>query len=461
MDPRHGVHPSIPFAAITVAVIAFGLFNVQTDSMIGGLAAIALHLSILSPLLWAGRLHLGASRFGIVVYALWAFSATSAGVGVLQVMFPGRFDPTASSTVQEFESEGTTLNVTLADGTIIYRPFGLTDQPGGAATAGVAAYVFGLGLLVSSRKMLMRAAYLAGMGTGLFIIYLTQVRASLVMCAIATITFVVIMSMRGEFKRLSGSLAALSAVVIVSTFLAILVGGSSMMDRVFTLVNDDAGEVYYSNRGKFLDYTFSVALPSYPFGAGLGRYGMMNRYFGRDKGNGYGVLWAEIQWTAWVYDGGWVMVIVYPLAILMAMWTSLKIGLDRFNGAMGLWGAILFAYNMAALAILFSYPLFMSQSGLEFWVLNGLLFAAAQVYGRSLRAVVPVGFEQVPLLWRPGAGNPGGGNPAVAPRAVADESNGSSPGRRALSNRPAPAVVPVFAQTPPRNASQPTNHPAR
>jgi hypothetical protein len=39
---------------------------------------------------------------------------------------------------------------------------------------------------------------------------------------------------------------------------------------------------------------------------------------------------------------------------------------------------MLVAYNIGALAWTFTYPLFMSQNGLEFWILNAALFVAAR-----------------------------------------------------------------------------------
>jgi len=38
---------------------------------------------------------------------------------------------------------------------------------------------------------------------------------------------------------------------------------------------------------------------------------------------------------------------------------------------------LIFAYDIGAVAITFNYPLFMSQGGMEFWLLNAVLFAAA------------------------------------------------------------------------------------
>ena len=48
---------------------------------------------------------------------------------------------------------------------------------------------------------------------------------------------------------------------------------------------------------------------------------------------------------------------------------------------------VVFAYDVGALAMTFNYPLFIGQSGLEFWILNACLFAAWNAArGRPTRA---------------------------------------------------------------------------
>ena len=53
------------------------------------------------------------------------------------------------------------------------------------------------------------------------------------------------------------------------------------------------------------------------------------------------------------------------------------------------WGAIVLAYSIGATALTFSYPIFLSQSGMEFWLLNATLFAAARHAGWQARAARP------------------------------------------------------------------------
>ena len=437
---RHRYHPAMPMAVIIFCIMCFGLLNEYTDSMLAGLAQIALTVAILSPLIWVGRLQLGVSGFGTILLCLWGFNALSAAVGVLQIEFPGHFQGATSQITQENEANaGISYEIELADGTVTERPYGLTDQPGGAAAAGLTAFVFGLGLLVSSRRLSMRALYLVGMGLGLFIMYLSQVRASLVMCLFAVIAFAAIMAMRGEFARLTGSLIALAVVTLVSTSAAFVIGGSQTRDRLFTLVDNSAGDVYQSNRGMFLEYTFEYVLPAYPLGAGLGRYGMMSHYFGHGE-FAADALWAEIQWTAWAYDGGWIMVVAYPLALLIALWVAFSIGKNERYGAVGLWAAILTAYGFSVLAVTFDYSFFNSQGGLEFWLLNAALFSVAQTELLKGKVEVPEGFENLPAPWKPRVGGGGAGDAA----AVGGSVGNPGPRRRPLGSGQLPAVVPIF-----------------
>ena len=139
---------------------------------------------------------------------------------------------------------------------------------------------------------------------------------------------------------------------------------------------------------------------------------------------------------------GWLMVIAYPIALLVAIWSTFKIGLHRRVGPMGLWGAVVACYDVAAFAVLFSYCLFNSQSGLEFWLLYAALYSATQVYLRSLNPIVPEGFEVAPAPWQPGVA---GATPTLARQGIASEAGRSQPRhRRPLQYKPLPAVVPVF-----------------
>jgi hypothetical protein len=121
--------------------------------------------------------------------------------------------------------------------------------------------------------------------------------------------------------------------------------------------------------------------PKYPFGAGIGRWGMMHVYFGDNDRTGPNKgLWAEIQWTGWVLDGGFPLIFGYVAALLMTLWTTLQIA-RRNTGhdpTLALWGAVIAGHSIGVVALTFSYPVFVSQGGMEFWLLNAVLFTSAR-----------------------------------------------------------------------------------
>jgi hypothetical protein len=196
------------------------------------------------------------------------------------------------------------------------------------------------------------------------------------------VTLLVLLLISGRISRLVGLTAAIAATIPSAFALAYAIGGKSMMDRLTTLVEADPGTVYYSNRGRFFEATFNRYLPLYPLGAGLGRWGMVHAYFG----NAAGALWVEIQWTAWLFDGGLAMICLYVAAILLATWGCLKLALGRFGNAdpsLSLWGAVLVAYNVGAVALCFNFPVFGGTSGVEFWLLNMAVLSAGYNAARA------------------------------------------------------------------------------
>jgi hypothetical protein len=48
---------------------------------------------------------------------------------------------------------------------------------------------------------------------------------------------------------------------------------------------------------------------------------------------------------------------------------------------------VVLAHGVGALALTFSYPIFLSQAGMEFWLLNAALFAAARHARQRARAL--------------------------------------------------------------------------
>jgi hypothetical protein len=310
-----------------------------------------------------------------VLYFLWFFNTLSCIVGCLQILYPGQFTMEISLVTKSIGELTDGLKLTLADGSQVWRPTGLTDVPGGAAPAGLAAILLSIGVFTSTKNLYLRSLCVPSICAGLFCIFLCQVRVVVVIMTVEVIAFsigLLVLKRYWEFLVLSVILSALGAGMY---FVSADYGGDTMTKRLETLVEDSPGAVYYSNRGRFLDYTIDELFDKYPLGAGLGRWGMMNSYFGTPD-----ELWVEIQWTAWVYDGGLPLLFLSVSALACALVSSIRIAYYAFednNQWLTAWGVLIVAYNIGTVAFLFSYAPFIGQAGLEFWMLNAMLYTLA------------------------------------------------------------------------------------
>lgn len=364
-------------AAVALGIVALALLNPHT-SLVAGVAQAAMYAAVLAPLFWVARARIGAAELRAVLLLLWGFHTASAAVGVLQVTFPGKFQPQVSEIVRAHgDWYLREMMITLENGDTTFRPMGLTDQPGGASFAGLYATVLGLGLFFTARRPELRVACLASMVMGLFCIYLSQVRSVLIISVICAAVFAVVCLRRGELGRFTVMAVVVAGIACLSFWWATSIAGKAVTGRVQTLMNGNVRKVYYDNRGRFLEQTLTVLLPRYPLGAGLGRWGMMNYYFEHSRDPDDAPIWVEIQWTGWLLDGGVPLIVAYVCALGLASLAAWRVAL-HCGGELGIWGGLIFAYNVGALALTFAYPLFQSQSGLEVWFLNAALVAAAQ-----------------------------------------------------------------------------------
>ncbi len=317
----------------------------------------------------------------------------------MQVYFPARFQFAVSTVVQGNGAGYLAMqHFQNAYGESVFRPMGLTDTPGGAAAAGFFTVLFAAAFFLLDQRRRMQIVSAAAMLVGMVAIYLSQVRVMLVMEMVCMLTFLTLMGWRAARvsnpmlgrrignKRLA-YLTGLMALAAVGGFTwAVGVGGTAITDRVNSLTEENPGEVYQKNRGQFLAYTVDEVLPNYPLGAGPGRWGMMFYYFG-DPGNSKNPgLWAEIQWTGWLYDGGIALVLVYALAIALAFRVSYKIALNERSAELAILAALVFAYDVGVLAATFDSCFFIGGGGLDFWMLNAMLFNAAY---HTMRKPVP------------------------------------------------------------------------
>ena len=409
--PGRARHPAVKLLPVLLLCLIPGLFMPGQPSIMAAVAQATLYLATLTPLLWVSHRPMGQKAFRRVLLLLWAFNVLSAAVGVLQVYYPGMFQAQLSAVVAErgIDFVGS-LTVLLANGRRVLRPMGLTDFPGGAANGGLYAILLGMGLLFTERGWLMRVLAVAGMVVGLFVIYLTHVRVTLVMAGIGLAAIGVAFVRRGDVRRASTLLLVAAIVALAGTAWAFAVGGDETVERFASLAGSERGDAFSESRGFFLQDAFTKQMFDFPFGAGMGRWGMISYYF---AGPNAVPLWAEIMWTAWIYDGGIPLMVMFCVVIGVAIYVSWRIGTARGGGNLAVWGAVVLAYNLAAAAATFDTPLFASQTGLELWFLNACLFNAwwSANRAKALAESNPTGSrdrEREPLV-----------NPIAPPMAIA------------------------------------------
>jgi hypothetical protein len=380
--------PSRPQASGSVRTLAFiviVIITLCTLNPLGGapvavIAHWAFNLAIIGPVLWVGRLRAPPGTLERVLLILWAFHTVGSLLGVLQTYFPGQFQPDLTTI-----SERRHLMIRLASGEWIPRPSGLSDSPGGAGANGIYAALLGVGVVLVRPFRFARVAGALSMMLGMMCVYLSQVRSALVMLLVCFIVIASLSALAGRLSRVWGLVLLLGVVTLGGFYFALGVGGDMMTTRLTSLIDRDPGSVYYGSRGVLLEETFTIILPKYPLGAGLGHWGMMNSYFGSAAHE----IGTEIQVMGWVIDGGLPLVLAYMVAVLAAIFQACRAAQAR-DDRQATWSAIVAGYSVGALALCFSYPLFMSAGGLEFWLVNATLMQEMFASGRSRSVPSPV-----------------------------------------------------------------------
>ncbi len=405
--PGRRVHPSIKPAAAVVVLLALAAFNPGTNTALAAAMQIALYVAILAPLLWVSNLSLDQNEIRRVLAIMLVFYATSSVIGIMQVYFPGEFRGNLSSVVAiEGKSYLHGLFYKNAYGVLVLRPSGLTDVPGGVGMAGQYAALMGLYFFLTSRRRLMRSIASGAALAGVVAVYLSSVKSAMVCLIISLATFAALffwrsLSERGRrvaswFTRRISPWEVLAVVVVMAFggyYLAVKIGGSGVLYATRTLTQSAPTELFYQERGRFLEYTLNVLLPQYPFGAGLGRWGMMSYYFGNRASSASPSIWVEIQWTAWLVDGGVPLILAYTLAILLAIRFAIRCAITPNLGALGVFGALVAAIDVGLVAGTFAYVPFITSMGMDFWLLNAMLFGAIVYAQRMANARVSTSNE--------------------------------------------------------------------
>jgi hypothetical protein len=298
---------------------------------------------------------------------------------VLQVYDPARWLPHEFSRLVTDSDMGLgPVSYTGPNGELIVRPPGLFDTPGAVAGVGMLSALLGVIFAASPIKLWERAGALALAFASVAAIYLSQVRVSLVVLAGMMVAYGLLLARQRRTTELSG-FTALSGFLLVGAFgYAATLGGESIVERVFTLFSDNPVEIYYASRGGQLVYALNEFFFDFPFGAGLGRWGMTAAYFSDASNLDSQSIWAEIQIAGWMIDGGFILVFLYCGALVATSLNQWRFATRAHDPLNRISAAVILAANAGTFALILSFTPFMTQIGLQFWFLAGALHGATR-----------------------------------------------------------------------------------
>lgn len=372
-----------PWVVAVLALLGVMLFHPQTVTLTAGVAQIGVYLAVIAPLFWAPRFVRSPEQMARLFWLLLLCSGANAVVGVLQVYDPGRWLPQEFSRVVTQSTLGLgAVTYTGANGQQIVRPPGLFDTPGAVAGPAMFAALLGLIFTVSPVAAWKRVLSLALAGCGFAAIYLSQVRISLVVAVLMLVVYALALLRQGRGARFSQFTLLAVGVVVFSFSLALTLGGASISERFHSLFADDPIAVYQKARGAQLQYTFSEMLYEYPFGAGLGRWGMTSGYFGFANPN-VPPIWAEIQFTGWMIDGGVLMIALYLGALAATARSQFRLTRSERYPRLATCAAVVLAAELGPAAMIVSFTPFVAQIGIQYWFLAGALHGLACRYGQQ------------------------------------------------------------------------------
>ncbi len=375
-----GAETVVPGARWIVAVMVLLVANLVHEEtwFAAGVAQVVFQLAIAAPVFWTSRAWITEQRLDRLILLIFGAHFFSAAVGLLQVYYPATFLP------PEFSSLAFKLNPDFLGGLtyvgnadrVIIRPPGLSDLPGGAAISGTIAALLGFALaLRPGRTTVWRAIFFASAVVGITVVYLTQIRSMLLMILGCMFAMALVKLRQGRVLQ-TGWIAGAAVALVAGSFIwAGSVGGEVLEERYRGIMDSGVLRTYQENRGFFLDHTVRELPFEYPFGAGLGRWGMMSAYFAEPENWRHPALYAEIQMTGWLYDGGVLMWVLYPVALGLAMRFSYRIAIAR-DGELNEAAMSVFAIQLLLVGLCFTGPVFNTQVGMMFWLVTAVLYGA-------------------------------------------------------------------------------------
>ena len=370
-------HPAEPWLIAATMYVAVMMWHPLTNSVTAGAAQLALYISVIAPLFWAGACVRNADQLARVLGVMLVCNGANSIVGVLQVYDPGTWMPQEMSRIVTESAFGLGAVTYMGPNGLIVRPPGLFDNPGAVAGPGMYAALLGLVFAMAAAPWWKRAASLIAAFAGMAAIYLSQVRVSLVVCVVMLVSYVAVLVVQQRTRR-AAVFGSLAVSLVVATFsFSLILGGSSIAERTSTLLAQDPISLYSASRGGQLIYTFDELLTTYPIGAGLGRWGMISGYFGRSGNPDSTPLWAEIQIAGWAIDGGIPLLVLSLAALAVTFAAQVRAACIHTDAKVRACAAVILAANVGTVALMLSFTPFVTQIGLQFWFLAGALHAIA------------------------------------------------------------------------------------
>jgi hypothetical protein len=374
---KEGKHPAERYLLLVMIVLTASIAHPDTVGLVPGIATVLMYFTILCPLFWARAYVTNRRQLVRVLAILIVCNGINSIVGVLQVYDPARWMPRELSM---FYAAGSQMSAAVTyvgpGGRLIMRPPGLFDTPGAVCGAGTIAAMFGLIFALEPIAWWKRLLAFTMAGAGIAAIYLSHVRVSLVV-AVAMMTFyLALLAFLREHKRFT-QFGTLAAGILAGAFvLAVALGGQSILERFSTLLAEDPATLYYNNRGVAFQHGFTTLLAQYPMGAGLARWGMMHYYFGAPSRMDVAEMFAEVQPSAWVLDGGVFLLAFYCLALVATVIYDAMFVRSLADPDDRRWSAAVIAANFGTLVLVFTFVPFGTVGGMQFWFLEGALHGA-------------------------------------------------------------------------------------
>jgi hypothetical protein len=371
-------HAAYGWVAAVFGLLVLMLFHPTTGSLYGGLAHIMVYVAVIAPFFWAPAFVSSPDHLARLLGLILICSGINSLVGVLQVYAPGTFMPTELSRMITDSSVGLGP-VTYAgpDGRLIVRPPGLFDTPGAVAGPAMFATLLGAVFGLSALPRWIRLGSFGFSAAGIAAVYLTHVRVSFVMALLMFIAYAFALIAQRRVAKATTVATIGASVGLIGFAIALALGGASVSERFLTLLASDPVEVYYGARGIQLSYSLSELLYDYPLGAGLARWGMAAAYFG----SGMPTMWAELQVTGWLIDGGVPMLLLYSGALFVVARSQYRIVRLTQYPKVAACAAVVFALSMGPIAMVLSFTPFVTQIGVQFWFLAGALHGVAATAG--------------------------------------------------------------------------------